>query len=515
MGAISYLFVIYNRRDGSILHRSLRVFLMNRAADIFYLIALFASLTLASEAGISDYTFTELNGAAARLSSQTIFGMNGVEFIVLMFFLGSAAKSAQFPLHVWLSDAMTAPTPISALIHAATMVTAGVYLLLRIPELILAAPAISEAMIVIGIVTASLAGLQALFQYQIKRVLAYSTVSQLGYMIAAVGAGAFSASFAHLITHAFAKSLLFLAAGGVMMRLHHEQDMRRMGGLHSSMKFEALLFFAGTLSISGVFPLAGFFSKTDVVRSVGASIQSGAPSLYLLFASVSLLTPLYLFRAYFMIFTGARRDHHLMPEEHAVVGSARLAMAFALLLSLTSGFIYCISNSQTLIAELIPLGGTTLREGGIHPATIASSIAFGLAGMALAYTLPSVRARMNRFRSFEYTDRFIRTLIDRNYFLDDIYLLLSKGFVLSARAAHRADSAIDRVVHAASGMFKRITLIADSLERVIDRIIHFPVSVIFRAAGIFQTVQTGYIHHYLYYAISAAVLMAVAFIYTL
>ncbi|MEO0192811.1 MAG: NADH-quinone oxidoreductase subunit L, partial [candidate division WOR-3 bacterium] len=231
----------------------------------------------------------------------------------LLLFLGAVGKSAQFPLYVWLPDAMEGPTPVSALIHAATMVTAGVYMVARSSALYSAVPFAGYIVAGIGAFTAALAASMAMANNDIKRILAYSTISQLGYMFIAVGLGAYAAGIFHLYTHAFFKGLLFLAAGSVMHVAGGELDIQRMGGLARKAPQTAALFIIGSLALSGIPPLAGFFSKDEILHAAAAS---GYTWIWVLGTITAFMTAFYMFRAVFLVFTGKPRDEHIYEHAH-------------------------------------------------------------------------------------------------------------------------------------------------------------------------------------------------------
>jgi NADH-quinone oxidoreductase subunit L len=237
-------------------------------------------------------------------------------------------KSAQFPLHTWLPDSMEGPTPISALIHAATMVTAGIFLVARMSPLFELSEAARSVVLVVGGITALFMGLVALTQYDIKRVVAYSTLSQLGYMTAALGASAYSAAIFHLMTHAFFKALLFLAAGSVIIALHHEQDMRRMGGLKRTMPITYWTMLIGAIASAGIPPFSGFFSKDAMIEALHSSATPGAAFAYLCLLSCVFVTATYTFRMVFMAFHGEPRfdTHHHLPEESPPVVTVPLVL---------------------------------------------------------------------------------------------------------------------------------------------------------------------------------------------
>ncbi len=261
--------------------------------------------------------------------------------IALLFFLGATGKSAQIPLFVWLPDAMEGPTPVSALIHAATMVTAGVYLFVRASGLFAMAPAALATVAVIGALTAIFAATIGLVQNDIKRVLAYSTVSQLGYMFLAVGAGAYVAAIFHLMTHAFFKALLFLGSGSVIEACHHEQDMRKMGGLGKKLPITKNTFIIGSLALAGVPIFAGFFSKDEILYNTFTSSGLGGLGkvLWVVGAAAALLTAFYITRAVAMTFYGEPRDRHVY--EHAKESPRVMTVPLMILavLSTVGGFL--------------------------------------------------------------------------------------------------------------------------------------------------------------------------------
>jgi NADH-quinone oxidoreductase subunit L len=272
-------------------------------------------LWLFAEFGTLD--FQGVAAAVAALPAGTM--ETALTGITLLLFLGATGKSAQIPLYVWLPDAMEGPTPVSALIHAATMVTAGVYMIGRNAVLFSAAPFTLEVVAVVGVVTALMAGTIGLVQNDIKRVLAYSTVSQLGYMFLAMGMGAFAAGIFHLYTHAFFKALLFLGSGAVIHALHGEQDMRRMGGLKGALPVTFWTFVTGTVAIAGIPPLAGFFSKDEILWK---TFSHGSTLLWVIGVITSLLTATYMFRLLYMTFFGERRSHVRLPEDAHDHGAA-------------------------------------------------------------------------------------------------------------------------------------------------------------------------------------------------
>jgi NADH-quinone oxidoreductase subunit L len=292
VGLVSYLLIGFWYTRESAVYAGLKAFLVNRVGDFGFLLGI--GLVLAYF-GTLDYqqVFAAAPGAAAPLT-----------LICILLFVGAMGKSAQFPLHVWLPDSMEGPTPISALIHAATMVTAGIFLVARMSPLYELSETARSVVLVIGAITALFMGLVALTQYDIKRVVAYSTLSQLGYMTAALGASAYSAAMFHLMTHAFFKALLFLAAGSVIIALHHEQDMRRMGALKKYMPITYWTMLIGAISSAGIPGFAGFFSKDAIIEAVHHAATPGHLFAWLCVLSCVFVTATYTFRMLFMAFHG-------------------------------------------------------------------------------------------------------------------------------------------------------------------------------------------------------------------
>ena len=321
VGLVSYLLIGFWYTRESAIYANLKAFLVNRVGDFGFILGI--GLVLAYF-GSLDYAtvFT----AAPSLSEKAIAVVPGHPWLLLTvicicLFIGAMGKSAQFPLHVWLPDSMEGPTPISALIHAATMVTAGIFMVARMSPLYELSETARSVVLVTGGITALSMGLVALTQFDIKRVVAYSTLSQLGYMTAALGASAYSAAMFHLMTHAFFKALLFLAAGSVIIALHHEQDMRRMGGLKSYMPITYWTMLIGAIASAGIPPLAGFFSKDAIIEAVRDAETPGALFAYLCVLSCVFVTAAYTFRLVFMAFHGAPRFDAAHPphESPAVV----------------------------------------------------------------------------------------------------------------------------------------------------------------------------------------------------
>jgi NADH-quinone oxidoreductase subunit L len=365
----------------------------------------------------------------AAAPGKLAMGDGLVTLIALLLFMGATGKSAQIPLYTWLPDAMEGPTPVSALIHAATMVTAGVYMVARCNLLFLLAPTALLVVAVIGAATAVFAASIGLAQNDIKRVLAYSTISQLGYMFLACGVGAFTAGIFHLMTHAFFKALLFLGAGSVMHALSGELDMRKMGALKPHLPRTYWTFLIGTLALAGIFPFAGFFSKDEILWQ---TLNQGGVILWVLGAGAAFMTATYMFRAVFMTFHGNSRvdpgvAHHL----HESPGIMTVPLVILAVLSVIGGFIgFPVIEGANKFAEFLapvfatPAGFPKAHEAAHHAVSfevammIVSLVIAGL-GIFLAYRMyiknPALPDRLVERYKAPYD-----TLINK-YWVDEIY----------------------------------------------------------------------------------------------
>ena len=305
VGLCSYLLIGYWYQSKENSSAALKAFLMNRIGDIGFLIAMFIAYNLF---GSIDY---ETIFQAAKVLPSEFWTSHNIMITCfgLSLFLAVSGKSAQIPLYTWLPDAMAGPTPVSALIHAATMVTAGIYLMTRTSFLLVHSDVAMQSIAILGAATCFLGAIIAVFQNDIKKVLAYSTVSQLGYMVMACGVGAFEYGVGHVVTHAFFKALLFLAAGSVIHAMHHEQDIRKMGGLLKKMPVTGLCFIIGTLAISGIPPFSGFFSK-DMILSACLTFPYGSTLLWTVGFVTAALTAFYMFRLTTLVFFGESRALH-------------------------------------------------------------------------------------------------------------------------------------------------------------------------------------------------------------
>ena len=316
VGVVSYLLIGFWYTRPTAIFANLKAFLLNRVGDFGFVLGIASVLRYT---GSLDYATVFAHAdqiAAAQVHIGTIV-WPAITFTCICLFVGAMGKSAQMPLHVWLPDSMEGPTPISALIHAATMVTAGIFMVARMSPLFELSETALSVVLIIGSTTAFFMGLLGIVANDIKRVVAYSTLSQLGYMTAALGVSAYGAGIFHLMTHAFFKALLFLAAGSVIMAMHHEQDMRKMGGLRKYMPITYWTCLVGSLALIGFPGTSGFFSKDALIDAVHLSHRTGAPYAYFCVLGGVFITALYTFRMFFMTFHGQpRMDHHTQEHLH-------------------------------------------------------------------------------------------------------------------------------------------------------------------------------------------------------
>jgi len=420
VGLCSYLLIGFWYQRPAAAEAGKKAFVVNRIGDWGFLLGIFLIFVTFNSVDFAT-VFTQ---APLRLAA----GSGVATAIALLLFLGATGKSAQIPLYVWLPDAMEGPTPVSALIHAATMVTAGVYMVARCHVLYLLSPFTMHVISIVAIATALLAATIALVQNDIKRVLAYSTVSQLGYMFVGAGVGAFTSGIFHLMTHAFFKALLFLGAGSVIHALSGEQDLWKMGGLKSHLPRTHLTFLIATLAIAGVFPFAGFFSKDEILYQAWLR---GGPVLWMAGVIGAFLTAFYMFRLYFLTFHGASR----VPEEakhaiHESPNSMTVPLLALAVLSTIGGFIQAplLPGWQRLDAFLEPVFADAAAL--LPPARIAQtqgseiglmliSLAVALVGVFVAYRFyvadPAIPRRLAE------QARGIYKMLFNKYWVDEAY----------------------------------------------------------------------------------------------
>ena len=437
VGLCSYLLIGFYFLKKSASDAGKKAFIVNRIGDSGFILGI---LLTAVTFGTIRFTSAGLADVAANLGIRQALeaalgahalavGAPVLTAIALLLFVGAAGKSAQIPLYVWLPDAMEGPTPVSALIHAATMVTAGVYMVVRMNAVYQLAPKAMDVVAVVGVVTAIFAASMALVQNDIKKVLAYSTISQLGYMFLALGAGAFAAGIFHLMTHAFFKALLFLGAGSVIHAMSGEQDIQKMGGLWDKIPVTARTFFVATLAIAGIPPLAGFFSKDEIL---GGAFERH-PALWIVGFVTAGMTAFYMFRLVFLTFFGySRADDHAQKHVHESPQSMTIPLMILAVLSIVGGWIgwpAALGGSNQFEKFLEPVLSTA--GAGTESAKAVSqtspteyflmfaSIAVAIGGIWLAYEF----YRTKRFAPELIAGKmsgFYRVLFHK-YYVDEIY----------------------------------------------------------------------------------------------
>ncbi|PWU02615.1 MAG: NADH-quinone oxidoreductase subunit L [Bacteroidetes bacterium] len=414
VGLCSYLLIGYWFKNNDYTNAAKKAFIMNRIGDLGFLLALFWMIQQ-----FGTLNFAEVFSKAGSMPSNTA-ALTG---ITLLLFLGATGKSAQIPLYTWLPDAMAGPTPVSALIHAATMVTAGIYMIARSNVLYTLAPVTQGVVAVIGLATAILAATIALKQNDIKKVLAYSTVSQLGYMFLGLGVGAYTASVFHVMTHAFFKALLFLGAGSVIHACHHEQDIRNMGGLKKYLPITHITFLLACLAIAGIPPFSGFFSKDAIL--IGAYEHS--PILFWVGLIGSLMTAFYMFRLYAMTFLGKFRGTH--EQEHHLHESP-FAMTFPLIilavLSTVGGFLgvpeLFAKDANWLEKFLSPV--FEVSETKMPPHELPHSTEYVLLGITIVLVVVFIGWAIAKFRNYQKTEveeTGFGKILQNKWYVDEFY----------------------------------------------------------------------------------------------
>jgi NADH-quinone oxidoreductase subunit L len=488
VGACSYFLISFWFDRPTAAAAGKKAFVTNRVGDVGFMLAM--SLTFVT---IGSLDFTALN--QAPLARATATG------IALLLFLGAAGKSAQLPLYIWLPDAMEGPTPVSALIHAATMVTAGVYLLCRVAPVLAQAPTASTVIAIVGVATAFVAATIACAQNDIKKVLAYSTVSQLGYMMLAVGCGAYDAAIFHMVTHAFFKALMFLGAGSVIHGMHHEQDMKKMGALRKFMPITAYTFIIGWLSIAGVPPFSGFWSKDEILLAA----YHKSPILWAFGLITALLTAYYMTRQVRLVFYGeqrfARADHNEhaadaeeaehahdaqheadhTPHESPWVMTAPLVVLAAL--AALGGLLNLPFSPRFAVLShfLHPVFGESLIEA--HSATTLKLVLVAVTTLA---ALIGVAYGWNRWSSATDIPALEPRLLANAYEADTI---VDTVVVRPSRALAEASFAVDR--------------------NVVDGAVNGVATLVGKGGGLLRTAQTGYVRSYaLFVAGGTALLLA-------
>ncbi|MFV0179509.1 NADH-quinone oxidoreductase subunit L [Empedobacter falsenii] len=407
VGLCSFLLIGFWFTNPEYIKAAKKAFIMNRIGDVGFLLAMF---WIFKEFGTLEYVkvFSQLTIQPGAFTGFVLTG------ITLLLFLAATGKSAQLPLFTWLPNAMAGPTPVSALIHAATMVTAGIFMITRCNELFTAAPLTLEIIQYIGIATAFVTATIAMRQNDIKKVLAYSTVSQLGLMFAAIGSGAYIAAVFHVMTHAFFKALLFLGAGSVIHGMHHEQDMRKMGGLKKYMKITHITFLIGCLAIAGIPGLSGFFSKDEMLLGMFVS----NPVVYGIGFIVSVMTTFYMFRLYAMTFLGDLRSKDAHPHESPA--AMTIPLIILAVLSVIAGYIGIPALFMQDGHKLQTFLGGVVSIGEAHPVSHATE--WMMMGALLICVLGAIYFAIKKYTNYvdgEVTG--IAKFFEDKWYIDELY----------------------------------------------------------------------------------------------
>ena len=433
VGLVSYLLIGFWYTRESAIFANLKAFLINRVGDFGFVLGIAGVLMYF---GTLDYNtvFANVDNVAGQ-HIEIIQGMpwSVMTVICILLFIGAMGKSAQVPLHVWLPDSMEGPTPISALIHAATMVTAGIFMVARISPLFELSETALSFVMVIGAITALFMGFLGLVQTDIKRVIAYSTLSQLGYMTAALGASAYAAGIFHLMTHAFFKALLFLAAGSVIIAMHHEQDMRKMGGLRKYMPITWITSLVGSLALIGTPFFAGFYSKDSIIEAIHESKLPGHELAYLFVLGGVLITALYTFRMYFLVFHGKERmDEHTREHLHETPWVVTVPLIALAIPSVVIGAIYIkpmifghffgdaifVLPQHDVLEELPKMDWLHM---GLH-AFAGLPVYLAAAGVIIAWFLYMKRPDLPA--AIQAKTQWLYELLVQKYFMDHFYIKL-------------------------------------------------------------------------------------------
>jgi len=457
VGLCSYLLIGYYFEKDSAAEAAKKAFLFNRIGDFGVLSAVMLIFL-----AFGSIEFATINAEAA---TQLEYGGALVTAITLLLFLGATGKSAQIPLYVWLPDAMEGPTPVSALIHAATMVTAGLYMVARLSHLFVLAPFTMNVIAVVGIATALLAATIAVTQTDIKRVLAYSTVSQLGYMFLAMGVGAFGAGVFHVMTHAFFKALLFLGSGSVILAVHHEQDMRKMGALKNKLPITYMTMLLGTFAISGIPFFSGFFSKDEILWKAYSS-PLGGPWLWGVGFLTAGLTAFYMFRMIYLTFHGESRvDSHAAEHLHESPFSMTIPLMILAALAVTGGFFgvphvfHVIPNGmenffQGFFAKIPSGHGTVSTEWTL----MAFSVAFALLAWFFASRLYHSGFDLASGLRSKWESLYQLSL--NKWYVDELYntLIIQPGRLFSTHVLWRLfdQNVIDRAVNTTADVARMV-----------------------------------------------------------
>ncbi|MGH7826207.1 MAG: NADH-quinone oxidoreductase subunit L [Candidatus Binatia bacterium] len=513
VGLCSYALIGFWYQDHNNARAGNKAFIVNRVGDFGFILGMFLLFWSLDAQGHGTLTFREMARWAATLQGQEIWGISVITLATLFLFVGATGKSAQIPLHVWLPDAMAGPTPVSALIHAATMVTAGVYMTARLNFFFTMSPLTLHVIAWVGVITALMAATIALTQNDIKKVLAYSTVSQLGYMFLGAGVGGYAAAIFHLMTHAFFKACLFLGSGSVIHAMGGEQDMRKMGGLKDPMPYTFWTFAISVLAIAGTPLTAGFFSKDEILW-LAFSSNHGSPLLWLLGVAGAGMTAFYMFRQFFMVFFGrCRADHHTQEHLHESPKVMTLPLVILAIGALFAGWIGlpAVFGGSQFAHWLEPVVGGHAEEHASHALELglmAVSISVAALGFFIAY-LMYYRGSLSPERFANFAGGWFYRLFDRKYYLDEIYqVIFVNGALLLARIGSLFDQyVIDGIVDGSASLTRFVSWINGLFDSyIIDGIVNAIANVTYWVGNKFRKIQTGNINNYLYGILVAVVL---------
>ncbi len=501
VGLCSYLLIGYYIQKKSAGDAAKKAFVVNRIGDFGFVLGMLMIFTY-----FGTLDFTEVFEKVASLYPQPEALWGPLCWIALLLFIGATGKSAQVPLYVWLPDAMEGPTPVSALIHAATMVTAGVYMIARSSAIYSRAPDVMLIVATVGIFTALFAASIALFQSDIKKVLAYSTVSQLGYMVTAMGVGAVSAGVFHLATHAFFKALLFLGSGSVILALHHEQDMTKMGGLKKYLPTTCWTMWVGTLAIAGVPGLAGFFSKDEILWRA-YSLPQGHFIIWFLGVLVAGMTAFYMFRMMFLTFHG--KEQHASDSGHHPHESPRVMIVPLMILAVGSILVGYLGLPAWLGPNLLeeflePAFHTAYRplDEGHHShsleilLTVVSVAVAGL-GIFLAYFF--FLAQPSRTDQLRERFQTLYRWVYNKYYVDELYdtLIVNRCKNLGSGLSIFDHYVVDGIINGSAAL-TRFTARTSGLvdTHIVDRLVNLVAEIVEYFSSVFRRIQTGLVQRY-------------------
>jgi len=482
VGLCSYLLIGFWYEKDSASNAGKKAFIVNRIGDYGFLLGIFLLFVTLGLRGVWTLNFAEIERHRELLTAQA-------PLITLLFFIGATGKSAQIPLYVWLPDAMEGPTPVSALIHAATMVTAGVYMIARLHFLYDMAPQTMYVVALIGVLTAIFAASIGFAQYDIKRVLAYSTISQLGYMFTGVGVGAYAAGVFHLMTHAFFKALLFLGAGSVMHALAGELDMRKMGGLRRYLPTTYWTFFVACLAIAGIPGFSGFLSKDEILWRAFSSPHGGL-FIYCVGLVTAGMTAFYMFRLLFNTFHGGERlDPHVRHHIHESPKVMTVPLVVLAVLSVVGGYVgvpHVLGGEARFERFLEPVFGsaeTEARSTSLELSLMALSVVVALLGIYIAYRYYVAKPELAR--SFVERHERLFATVHNKYYVDELY-----GFLFVRRLLQL-------------GAFLKRFIDEALIDGIVNGIGYFLRGI----GGLIRFLQSGYVQAYAFSIVVGAIVV--------